>query len=92
MTYITSCSARCWDCRLLTIVRSALREGCVVCQRSKPSVRRRRTARATTRRAFRASVLALALFGGSNWWAAEERTGGCSKPMLMQASVKAIGR
>jgi len=89
MTYILVVLGTLLVAGLLTIVGSALREG-TLSAGEQPSVRRRRTARLAT--AGTASVLALALFGGSKWWAAEERDykRRMLKPIAMQASVKAI--
>ena len=54
---------------VLTIVGSAIREGSLA-RGVEPSIARRRAARIAM--ASTAGVLALALFGGSKWWHAEE--------------------
>jgi hypothetical protein len=89
MTYILVVLGTLLVVGLLTIVSAALREGSLIAG-EQPSVRRRRTARVAT--AGTASALALALFGGSKWWAAEARDyqRRMLKPIAMNASVKAV--
>ncbi len=89
MTYILMVLGTLLVAGLLTIVGAALREGTLPAG-EQPSVRRRRTARLAT--AGTASALALALLGGSKWWAAEERDykRRMLKPIGMSASVKAV--
>jgi len=74
---------------LLTIVGAATREGSLVAG-ERPTAARQRTARIAT--ASTAGLLALALFGGSKWWQAEERDykRRMFKPIRLTASIKAV--
>jgi hypothetical protein len=74
---------------LLTIVGAALREGTLPAG-EQASVSRRRTARLAT--AGTASLLTLALLGGSKWWAAEERDykRRMLKPIALSAAIKSV--
>ena len=74
---------------LLTIVGAATREGSLPAG-EQPSVGRRRSARIAT--ASTAAILGLALFGGSKWWASEERDykRRMFKPIPIEASVKTV--
>lgn len=74
---------------LLTIVGAAAREGSLPAGEV-PSTPRRRTARIAT--ASTAALLALALFGGSKWWDAEERDykSRLFKPIPMTSAVRTV--
>ncbi len=74
---------------LLTIVGAAVREGSLPAGDA-PSTARRRTARIAI--ASTASLLALALFGGSKWWDAEAAAYSRSilKPFRIESSVRSV--